>query len=129
MSNMNNYDEIPKYRKKQKSGVSKSKEKSKHKHNYVECFIKYDMDVLGKNRTFTGLRSYCDICGKIGGTLDNGKIRNQYHDTKVTHNNRTFISPWTNKIEEIYEKHKDEVPTFYLNDFMDKYVVINKEVE
>ena len=120
----NNYnDDITKYRKKKESNVSKSNKKSKHKHNYVECFIIYDFPFNGKISKMINLSSYCDVCGKIGSTLLNGKIRSQYTDSYSYIGNKKYISPWTNKINEIYEKHKDEIPTFHIEDiFKESFV-------
>ena len=119
---MSNFgEEIPKYRKKKGSNKSKSNAKAKHKHNYVECFTMYDFTFLDKTRKIIHLNSYCDICGKIGGSLEDGKIRSQYQDTYSTNGIKRYIIPWTNRIDEIYEKHKDEIPSFEIN-FDDKFV-------
>ena len=65
--------EIPKYKKKTKSSISKSGTKSKHKHEYKEClFVK-------EGRPYRG--TYCTICGKIYDIgflekkIDNGMCR------------------------------------------------------
>ena len=117
---MSNFgEEIPKYRK--KKGSNKSKSNAKAKHNYVECFTMYDFTFLDKTRKIIHLNSYCDICGKIGSSLEDGKIRSQYQDTYSTNGIKRYIIPWTNRIDEIYEKHKDEIPSFEIN-FDDKFV-------
>ena len=69
-----NYDqsnEIEKYRKPTKSNVSKSKKKSKHKHKYEECLIQYKFSL--KDKIYTGLQSYCIICGKLGNRFNEDK--------------------------------------------------------
>ena len=50
-------DEIPKYRKKTKSSISKAGNKAKHKHKYKECLLIYD------GRPYKA--HYCTICGKV----------------------------------------------------------------
>lgn len=50
-------DEIPKYRKKTKSSISKAENKTKHKHKYKECLLIYD------GRPYKA--HYCTICGKV----------------------------------------------------------------
>lgn len=58
---INNDADIPKYRKKKPSSISKSKEKAKHKHNYQECLL-----VEKKEKDHPYRATYCTICGKIG---------------------------------------------------------------
>ncbi len=66
-------DEIPKYKKKKSSNLSKSKYKADHKHQYVDCvFICEEGDTAHQG-------TYCELCGKIGMI--------QYYDTSKTENN------------------------------------------
>ncbi len=50
-------DEIPKYKKKLGSDISKAERKSKHKHEYKDCLLVYN------GSPYKG--KYCVICGKI----------------------------------------------------------------
>ena len=53
-------NDIPKYKKKKNSTISKSLDKSKHKHEYVDCLL-----IVG-NRKYPYKAAYCKVCGKIG---------------------------------------------------------------
>ena len=50
-------NEIPKYKKKKKSSISKSSEKLKHKHEYIECLL------IEKGHPYRAI--VCKFCGKI----------------------------------------------------------------
>ena len=123
----NYYEEIPKHKKKTKSNTSKSKVKSKHKHQYEECLLQYDSTFTYTNKTvrMTSLASYCTVCGKIGDKLkDDKSIVKDYYQIinspfgKVT----TCISD-----EELYEKYKDKLPVFFLEDITNRYVSIENK--
>lgn len=82
MNNTNNItnSETPKYLKHKESNISKAKKKSKHKHQYEECLIQYRWNFKSnvftqeeKDKIHTSLSSYCAVCGKIKGYLQNGK--------------------------------------------------------
>ena len=55
----NDMAEVPKYKKKRESSISKSYIKAKHKHIYKDCLF-----VDKKERHQKGM--YCTICGKVG---------------------------------------------------------------
>lgn len=102
---MDNYDEIPKYRKK-KPSKSKSANKSDHKHQYEDCLL-----VDKENHPHKA--EYCQICGKINNVkafeterLDGGRFRMLTDD-------------------EVFQKYKD-LEQFQVKDMWDKNVSINK---
>jgi len=55
--------EIPKYRKKRKSTISKAKRKSRHEHIYKECLFLCQNNKFSRS-IYRG--TYCSICGEIG---------------------------------------------------------------
>ena len=122
---MNKYEsEIPKYLKQKESNVSKSKKKSKHKHHYEECLIQYNMKIGLINKPsilITSLGSYCTICGKIGDRFKKDKsIVKDYISTVNTSMGKCY-SLITD--EELYERYKDKLPVFFVEDiWKDKYV-------
>ena len=94
-------EEIPKYRKKKQSSVSKAERKSDYKHEYADCLL-----IDSENRPIKA--QYCTICGKI--------IDVQLFETvRVEQGYRMLDS------EEIYQKYKD-LPQFMVNSVWDKYV-------
>lgn len=94
-------EQIPKYRKKKQSSVSKAERKSDHKHEYADCLL-----IDSENRPIKV--QYCTICGKI--------IDVQFFETvRVEQGYRTLNS------EEVYQKYKD-LPQFMVNSVWDKYV-------
>lgn len=102
---MDNYNEIPKYRKK-KPSKSKSANKSNHKHKYIDCLLVDD-----ENRSYKA--EYCQICGKINNVkafeterLDDGYFR------MLTDN-------------EVFHKYKG-LERFQVKDIWDKYVSISE---
>lgn len=103
--------DIPKYRKK-KNTSSKSKAKSKHKHIYKECLIR----IPNQNNTSTYLCSYCTICGKIGEPLKESIVEN------MNRNINYFLSS-----DEIYEKYKDKMEVFIVNNYFSKYVKLKED--
>ena len=66
---MNNLErEIPKYKKKKESSVSKAKTKSNHKHDYSEmCLIEwYIKNAISNKKMYSYcIAYYCKKCGKI----------------------------------------------------------------
>lgn len=104
---MNNYDEIPKHRKKKQSSSSKSQSKSKHKHEYTDCLL-----VDKENHPHKA--EYCKICGKINNVkafeterIDGGRFRMLTYD-------------------EVFQKYKN-LEQFHVKSMWDKYVSISKE--
>ena len=119
---MNKYEsEIPKYLKQKESNTSKSNRKSKHKHQYEECLIQYPITFAGKSYTKTGLYNYCTICGKINERFkENKSIVKDYISTVNTSIGKCY-SLITD--EELYERYKDKLPVFFVEDiYKDKYV-------
>lgn len=112
--------EAPKYRKSKDSNVSKISKKSKHKHLYEECLIRYDFSVMDKPTTHTSLCSYCTICGKIGERFKEDKSIVSDYTRKSTIFGKTYDSYISS--DELYEKYKDKLPIFKLNDMFDHYV-------
>ena len=101
---MDNYNEIPKYRKK-KPSKSKSASKSDHKHQYDDCLL-----IDEENRPHKA--EYCIICGKINNVkafetdrLDGGRFRMLTYD-------------------EVFQKYKG-LKQFQVKDMWDKYVSIS----
>ena len=94
-------EEIPKYKKKKQSSVSKSERKSDHKHEYADCLL-----IDNENRHTKA--QYCTICGKINDM--------QFFETvRVEQGYRMLDS------DEVYQKYKD-LPQFMVNSVWDKYV-------
>lgn len=84
-----NEQEIPKYKKKKPSSISKSEYKSKHKHEYVEAVC---IMPLYYNKEIVNIILYCKKCGKIY------NFHRPYEKTRMG----------TYRIyEEILEKYKD----------------------
>lgn len=103
---MDNYEEIPKYRKK-KSSKSKSENKSNHKHQYKACLLVDD-----NNRPHKA--EYCEICGKINNI--------QFFETIQSDNAAARLMT----TDEIFQKYKDIVQ-FRIKDMRNKYVLINTQ--
>lgn len=83
--------EIPKYKKKKPSSISKSEYKSKHKHEYVEAVC---IMLSYYNKEKVNIISYCKKCGKIY------NFHRPYEKTRMgTYRMLTD--------EEILEKYKD----------------------
>lgn len=101
---MENYDEIPKYRKK-KSSKSKSANKSDHKHQYKDCLLVDEENHPHKAQ-------YCKICGKINNIIffESEKIGGGFH-RMLTDN-------------EVFQKYKD-LEQFQIKVKWDKYVSIS----
>lgn len=131
---MNQYkNEIPKYLKSTESNISKSNRKSKHKHQYKECLIQYEWNFKSnafaqeeKERIHTSLSSYCTICGKIGGIIKRGIIKNSKYqkEIKALQKQRQTGNNFWESIsgEEIYEMYHDKLPVFFVDDMFGKYV-------
>ena len=103
-------NDIPKYKKKKNSTISKSLDKSKHKHEYVDCLL-----IVG-NRKYPYKAAYCKVCGKIGDMhlfetekTDNGTYRQLDYD-------------------EVYEKYK-KLEKIHIDDIFQKYIPISKGIE
>lgn len=100
-------NDIPKYKKKRDSSVSKSINKAKHKHCYKEVIL-----VSTKQGRIPRKGICCEICGKIYNVIPfetdeiSGRMLNE---------------------EEIYEKYK-HLEKIYVDDFWQKYVPIGNEV-
>lgn len=72
MSEFEQFDDIPRYRKK---STAKTPKKSKHKHLCEPCVIAYPDDWhtkehLRSNKMHNIIGAYCPICGKIGELKD-----------------------------------------------------------
>lgn len=114
--------EVPKYKTKKESNVSKANKKAKHKHLYEECFTSYTMDWLGSKSEHISLSSYCPICGKIGGVVKNSIVKN---DSKVENNGKFYYHCYRSG-KELYEEYGDRLPLFHINDFCDGFVDLNE---
>ena len=123
--NYDQSDEIGKYRKSTQSNVSKSRNKSKHKHQYKECLIQYKFKQY-KDKLYISLDSYCTICGKLGGLVDQNKsIVSDY--TQITYKEGLGKCYKVMSGEELYEKYHNKMPVFYIgNRFDAKYVPLEK---
>lgn len=102
---MENYDDIPKYRKK-KSSKSKSANKSNHKHQYEDCLL-----VDEENRPHKA--QYCKICGKI----NNVKVFETEREDGGFYRMLTY--------DEVFHKYKS-LKQFQVKDIWDKYVTISE---
>lgn len=96
--------EIPKYKKKTKSSISKSSIKSKHKHEYKECLFVKD------GRPYKG--TYCTICGKVDdiGTFETVEMDNGMH--RMMNN------------DEIFDKYK-HLDQIEIEDIFQKFVPVS----
>ena len=131
----NQYDnEIPKYKKQKENHISKTNKKSKHKHQYDECLIRYKWNFNSnaftqeeKDKIHTSLSSYCVICGKINGYLQNGKCRMEIEKLeKERQNGKPYYVGIPEK--EIYKRYYDKLPVFYVdNIYKDKYVNLEQK--
>lgn len=126
--NYDQSDEVGKYRKPTQSNVSKSRNKSKHKHQYAECLIQYKFRQY-EDKIHTSLDSYCTICGKLGGQVDQDKsIVSDY--TKVLYKEGIGKCYKVMSDEELYEKYHNKIPVFYVEDYFNaKYVPLEKNNE
>ena len=102
---MNNYDEIPKHRKKKQSSSSKSKSKSKHKHEYADCLL-----IDKENRPHKA--EYCQICGKI----NNVKM---FESERIDSGHYRMLTD-----VETFQKYKN-LEQFHVKEAWDKYVSIS----
>ena len=107
---MNNFEkeEIPKYKKKKNSSVSRSIDKSKHKHEYKEYLLITNKDKKPHRANI------CKVCGKI----DNVCL----FDTDEVDGIYRMLSS-----EEVYEKYK-HLEKIYVDDIYQKYIPISNEV-
>lgn len=112
-------NDIPKYKKKMESDTSKSNRKSKHRHHYEECLIQYKFSFGNKNCIRTEPSSYCTICGKIG---------DRFKEDKSIVN--TPIGKCYSLIadEELYERYKDKLPVFFVEDSFANYVILEQNI-
>ncbi len=96
--------EIPRFKKRRQSSISKSVAKSKHRHEYEECLF---VDKYGEHHK----GNYCFICGKIG-----------HVDIIETVRER---GGWRRKLteNEICEKYKHLEQT-EVEDFFQKFIVL-----
>ena len=103
-------NEIPKYRKKKPSSVSRSSDKSNHKHEYKEFLL---IEKCKPHRA-----ECCVICGKIANfflfEVDDGGDHQPY---------RRMLTD-----EEIFEKHKD-LKQIEIDSIWDKYADFNREMK
>ena len=102
---MDNYDEIPKYRKK-KSSKSKSASKSNHKHQYDDCLL-----VDKENHPHKA--QYCKICGKINNV-------NVFETERIDGGFYRMLT-----FDEVFQKYKS-LKQFQVKDMRDKYVSISE---
>ena len=127
---MNKYEtEISKYLKQKESNISKANKKSKHKHQYEECLIQYRWNFKSnvftqeeKDKIHTSLNSYCAVCGKIKGYLQNGKYHTEIEELQKE---RQKGKPYWVGIsdEELYERYHNRLPVFFVKDiYKEKYV-------
>lgn len=135
MNNTNNIinSKTPKYLKHKESNISKAKKKSKHKHQYEECLIQYRWNFKSnvfiqeeKDKIHTSLSSYCAVCGKIKGYLQNGKYHTEIEELQKE---RQKWKPYWVGIpdEEIYERYHDKLPVFFVEDYWkDSYVNLDE---
>lgn len=104
----NNYEDIPKHRKKKESSISKSNSKSKHKHDYSkECLL-----ITGDNER-PHYATYCSICGKIENVKFFETVREDDGYYRVL------------DADEVYEKHKN-LEKIFVDDVWQKYLPISE---
>lgn len=97
-------NEIPKYRKKKHSSISKSNAKSKHKHEYAECLL------IHNNRPYRA--TYCKICGKI----------NSIHFFETKHTDSELLVIMND--DEIFEEYRN-LEKIEVEDISQKYMPIS----
>lgn len=104
----NNYEDIPKYRKKKESSTSKSNIKSEHKHNYSKkCLL------ITKDSKRPYYATYCSVCGKIENVSFFESVKEDGGHYRALNT------------DEIYEKYKD-LEKIYVNNIWQKYVPISE---
>lgn len=131
MSDKHNIDipnDIPKYRKK---STAKPPAKAKHKHVYEPCLLEQLEDWYCKpherktHKTRLRFRSYCPICGKVGG-LDKDRWI-----TTVKKRNGMFSyleQVYTEEAERELNPSTRTLPVFYIGDqWSPKFVDIGEE--
>ena len=116
---MIDFDEETRYRKK---SVKRPPKKSTHKHVFKPCvfetkgivFDKAHGIVKGPNEYKMG--SYCEICGKVGPA-----------DRKwwCVGNSRFLLGQYTEEAERQLDPATRTLPTFYLEDYFQKFVILD----
>lgn len=103
-------EDIPKYKKKTRSNVSKSYHKSKHKHEYHEVLFNCDNDFV--------VAKVCKTCGKVDNVIRPTK--------KVELNGCIVYTELTN--EEILKTYK-KLEIIKVDDLWTKYIPVSVMVE
>lgn len=116
-------EDIAPYKKKSKA---KPPKKYKHKHTYEPCVVEFPAEWYLKehirNREYKSeINSYCTICGKIGGMIDEERW---YRDERVYHNifGSVLKSMPTTECEKELNKDTRTLTTFLLNDPFQKNI-------
>ena len=97
-------NEIPKYKKKKPSSISKSSTKSKHKHEYGECLL------IEKGHPYRAIA--CKICGKIYDIYF-------FESERCEDGMQRMLD-----VDEVFEKYKD-LEKIEVESVFQKYVPIN----
>ena len=119
------YEDITRHRKK---AQSKTPKKSKHKHIFEPCVLEQPVDWYKKEHERSGEKRsrigyYCPICGKTGEFQE----KERWYQLKLV-NNLPFQA-YTNEPTEECTRELDPLtrtlPTFFVEDYFQKFVSIN----
>ena len=122
MSTFEQYDDIPKYRKK---STAKPPKKSKHKHLCEYCILEYpedwwNKDTGKKRKMWPHIGVYCPICGKIGSVTDKERWHKLEKRTNEFHT--YYESVHTEEYERELNPRTRTLPTFSVDDPFAKFV-------
>ena len=127
MSDFEQFDDIPRYRKK---STAKTPKKSKHKHLVDPCVLEYPLDWYNKPHdrvrgNHINIGGYCPICGKLGDLKDKSLWYGK--DTVFIGNYQFTESVLTEEGEKEMNPETRTLPTFYVDDPFAKFVELPNE--
>ena len=121
------YEDITRYRKKSKPKTTK---KSKHKHIFEPCVLELPIDWYKKEHERNGEKRsrigyYCPICGKLG---DFQEKERWYHLKKIEYSHlSTYSQEPTEECEKELNPLTRTLPTFFVDDYFQKFVEVKEE--
>lgn len=128
---MDEFEEIPKYKKKAKKAKKVYHKKADHTHRYDYCVYEYDIPVYNEvhgmitKRKFA-IGTYCPICGKIGARFVRDDKYSKHTDKCAGHFH--FVGhEWNDKALKEFNPETRTLPYAFLEDmFTTKYVNLEK---
>ena len=123
----NDFDDLPRYRKKAKK---KTPAKADHKHEFVNCVYEIDTERLDPSHGFVtdtrfSIGTYCRVCGKIGTHFD----RSWRDSDPVPSWCRMFCEKWSARAEAEFNEATRTLPLFRIHDLFKQKYVERKEVQ